>query len=391
MNRVLSVVTAAAPLAAILTTALMLHFATALVTARRVRGASASRIHGDPQRWPPVSLIIPVAGLEQSEIETALSAFGIRYPNFELLFCALDDDEPRLASLRQRIAASPEVKAKLLLGRACVSAHPKLDNMEKGWTAAHAEMIAIVDGNVAVPPDLVDRLLAVWDGSTGLSCSPPIGVNPSGLWAEVECAFLNTLQARWQLSADCLGAGFAHGKAMLLHRDLLVERGGLRGLSIEVADDSALTKIVRAAGLKVRLVDRPFEQPLGRRNMAQVWSRQLRWAQFRRQSFPFVFVCEWLTTLATPLLAGLGLASLVGWSIGWTLLSIAAAWYGVEAALALAVGWPWSPISFVACVIRDGMALAIWPIALAKSRYLWRGNFIDMSNQRCGSASGNVL
>src|SRR5271165_4277588 len=203
---------AAAPLAAILTTACMLHFATALVTARRLRVISASRIDGDTQRRPLVSLIISIARLEQSEIETALSAFDIRYPNFELLFCAFDDDEPRLASLRQRIAASPDVKAKLLIGRARVSANPKLDNIEKGWIAAQAELIAMIDGNVAVPADLVDRMLAVWDASTGLSSSSPIGIRPLGLWAEVECAFLNTFQARWQLSVDCLGAGFAHGK-----------------------------------------------------------------------------------------------------------------------------------------------------------------------------------
>ena len=386
-----TVVTEAAPLAAILTIAFMLHFATAIVAARRLRAAPASRTYGDSQRRPPVSLIIPIAGLERSEIETALSAFDIRYPDFQLLFCAFDEDEPRLASLRQRIAASPHVKAKLLIGRARVSANPKLDNIEKGWTAARAELIAMVDGNVVFPPDLIDRLLAVWDASTGLSTSALIGVKPLGVWAEVECAFLNTYHVRWQLSADYLDGGFANGKAMLLRRDLLVDRGGFRGLSFDIAEDSAATKIVRAANLKVRLVDRPLEQPVGRRSMAQVWRRQLRWAQLRRRSFPFVFLCECLTTAATPLLAGLGLASLVGWSFGWTLLSIATAWYGVEAALASAVGWPWSPLSFVACVIRDGMALAIWPIALAKSRYLWRGNFIDTSNQTCVSASENPL
>jgi ceramide glucosyltransferase len=391
VNRVVSLVTEAALLAAILTIAFMLHFATAIVTARRLQAASVSRIYGDPQQRPPISLIIPIAALERSEIETALSAFDILYPAFELLFCAFDEDEPRLASLRQRIAASPHVKAKLLIGRAHVSANPKLDNVEKAWTAAEAELIAMVDGNVLFPPDLIDRLLAVWDASTGLSTSAPIGVKPSGLWAEVECAFLNTFHARWQLSADYLGGGFANGKAMLLRRDLLVNRGGARGLSFDLAEDSAATKIVRAANLKVRLVDRPLEQPLGRRSMARVWRRQLRWAQLRRRSFPFVFLCECLTTAATPLLAGLGLASLVGWSLGWTLLSIATAWYGVEAALALAVGWPWIPLSFVACVIRDGMALAIWPIALVKSRYLWRGNFIDTSNQTCISASVKAL
>jgi ceramide glucosyltransferase len=385
-----TIVTDAAPLTAILTIAFMLHFATAILTASRLGATSVSPIYGDLQRQLPVSLVIPIAGLERSEIETALSAFDIRYPDLELLFCAFDEDEPRLASLRRRIAASPHVKAKLLVGRAHVSANPKLDNIEKGWTAAQAELIAVVDGNVAFPPDLIDRLLAVWDASTGLSSSPSIGVEPSGLWAEVECAFLNTFHARWQLSADCFGGGFANGKAMLFRRDLLANRGGFRGLSFDIAEDSAATKLVREANLKVRLVDRPFEQLLGRRSMAQVWRRQLRWAQLRRQSFPFVFLWECLTTSATPLLSGLGVAILAGWPVGWTLLGIAAVWYGVEAVLALAVGWPWSPVSFVAYIIRDGMALAIWPIALAKNRYIWRGNFIDMSNQTCVSTENQL-
>ena len=40
------------------------------------------------------------------------------------------------------------------------------------------------------------------------------------------------------------------------------------------------------AGLRVRLVDAPFEQPLGERCGADVWQRQLRWARLRRASFP---------------------------------------------------------------------------------------------------------
>ena len=90
-----------------------------------------------------------------------------------------------------------------------------------------------------------------------MASSPPIGVEPLGLWAEVECAFLNT---RWLLSADCFGGAFAHGKAMLLRRDLLAGRGGLRALSFDLAEDSAATKIARAAHFEVRMVDCPLEQ-----------------------------------------------------------------------------------------------------------------------------------
>ena len=79
-----------------------------------------------------------------------------------------------------------------------------------------------------------------------------------GVWAELECAFLNTYQARWQYVADALGFGFAQGKTMLWRRADLERAGGIETLAKEVAEDAASTKIVRDAGLKVRLVDRPF-------------------------------------------------------------------------------------------------------------------------------------
>ncbi len=52
---------------------------------------------------------------------------------------------------------------------------------------------------------------------------------------------------------------------MLWRRDILDDAGGIEALGSEIAEDAAATKIVRAQGLDVRLVDRPFEQPLGPR------------------------------------------------------------------------------------------------------------------------------
>ena len=44
--------------------------------------------------------------------------------------------------------------------------------------------------------------------------APPVGSHPDGFWAALECAFLNTYQARWQYFADTLGLGFAQGKTL---------------------------------------------------------------------------------------------------------------------------------------------------------------------------------
>jgi len=93
-----------------------------------------------------------------------------------------------------------------------ISANPKLNNCFKGWNAAAHDWIVLADSNVLMPPDYLTRLWNAWrHDDTGLVCSPPSGSQPDGFWAGVECAFLNTYEARWQYGADTLGLGFAQG------------------------------------------------------------------------------------------------------------------------------------------------------------------------------------
>jgi ceramide glucosyltransferase len=105
----------------------------------------------------------------------------------------------------------------------------------------------MVDSNVLMPRDYVQRLLAAWRPRTGVLCSPPIGHLPTGFWAELECAFLNTYQARWQYAAD-RSARLRQGKTMLLPADLLDRAGGIEALGGEIAEDAAAARSSAVAG-----------------------------------------------------------------------------------------------------------------------------------------------
>ena len=120
--------------------------------------------------------------------------------------------------------------------------------MVKGWKAARYEWVIIADSNVLMPADYIQRLLARWRPDTGIVCSPPIGSRPESFAAEIECAFLNTYQARWQYAGESSGYGFAQGKTMLWRRDILERGGGIEALGAEIAEDAAATKLVRGAG-----------------------------------------------------------------------------------------------------------------------------------------------
>jgi ceramide glucosyltransferase len=349
------------------------HIASILIATRRCR--KAGRAPCVPRHSPAVSLVRPVCGIENHGEETLRSAFQLDYPRYEIVFCAASAHDAVVPLVRRLIAAYPDVPARLLIGNEAISDNPKLNNVYKGWRAAAHDWIVMADSNVLMPRDYIERLLAAWRADTGLVASPPVGSRPDGFWAELECAFLNTYQARWQYVADTIGIGFAQGKSMLYRKSLIERAGGLRALAAEPAEDAATTKVVRGAGLRVRLVDAPFEQPLGHRGAREVWARQLRWARLRQSSFRRYYALEILAGGIWPLLAAAYVAAALGIPLAGS-VAFAAVWYGTEAALAFAAGWHLTLRSPLAWMLRDLLLPLLWIGGLIGTEVVWRGNHI---------------
>jgi ceramide glucosyltransferase len=326
-----------------------------------------------------VSVIRPLCGIENFIEETLRSTFLLDYPRYEIVFCFAGDNDPAIPIVQGLIAAHPHIEARLLIGNAKISGNPKLNNVVKGWHASRGKWVLMADSNVLMPKDHIRRMLSAWRNGTGLVCSPPIGSAPQNLWAEMECAFLNTYQARWQFFADSIGLGFAQGKSMLWRRNLLDFTGGIEALAGEVAEDAAATKIVRGLGLRVRLVTSPFVQPLGYRSAADVWHRQVRWARLRRKTFPWFFGLEILVGAVPPLAMGTFVATASGWPVIDIVAPLAAIWYAAEAYLAHNAGWHFFPRSILICMLRDILLPVLWVFAWTSNDFEWRGNSITMA------------
>ena len=348
----------------------VLHVLSCALVVWRLRGSDSLQV---PGTHPPLTVIRPVCGLDTYLYETLATSFSDLAGAYEVIFCVAGSEDPAIPVIRDLITDHPEVSAQLLIGIDPISGNPKLNNVAKGWAAAQYDFIAIIDSNVLLPSDYVQTLFATWHEDTGLVTSPPVGIRAEGIWAKVEAAFLNTYQDRWQMASDQLGKGFAQGKVLCWRRNILEAAGGLAALGRDLAEDVASTKVVRAAGLKVRVVRRPFPQPLGQRGFGEVWSRQLRWARVRRDGFPLLFTLEPLTGMILPLVSVIALV-LLGVVSPLAVPFFLCLWYGAELLVARQANWPATGADVLAAIIRDFLMLAIWIDAFAAKGFVWRGN-----------------
>lgn len=357
---------------------LAIAFQLASIAIAIIRCRMPARELAPPPDAPPISIIRPVCGIDNFVEATLRSTFLLDYPRYEILFCAASTRDPVVALVQSLIDEHPHVAAKLLIGDERISANPKLNNVLKGWLSAAHDQIVMTDSNVLLPRDYVQRLLAAWTPGTGMVSAPPIGSHPSGLWAQLECVFLNTYQARWQYVADSIGLGFAQGKTLFYRRSDIEAMGGLRALAAEAAEDAASTKIMRAGGRRVRLVDAPFRQPLGERRRSDVWDRQVRWARLRRDSFTFFYCLEVGAGAALPFLAAIVLAIATGYSVIAAAAAFLTLWYGAEMLLCAVAGWHLSVLYPLHAMLRDAMLPILWVEGWREAGFVWRGNAMSV-------------
>ncbi|WP_105372488.1 glycosyltransferase [Neorhizobium huautlense] len=330
---------------------------------------------------PAVSIVIPVRGVENFTALTLARAFELDWPHYQLIFCVAEERDPVVGRIEEAMAAHPEIASRILAGDDRISANPKLNNCVKGWRAAENDWVILTDSNVLMPADYVEHLISAWRDDTGLVCSTPLGSRPAGFWAETECAFLNGHQARWQYAGEALGFGFAQGKSMLWYKPMLDAAGGIEALAAEIAEDAAATKLVNRLGRKVHLVSSPFEQPLGRRDLREIWARQSRWARLRRVTFPIYFAPEILLGGVPPLTLGVLAALTADISPVAPAAAILLIAYLPELGLAFAKNWPVSFRLCLAMIVRDLLMPAIWLRSWIGGSFEWRGNTMTIGTE----------
>ena len=361
-------------------TAAAVHLATIVVTLIHPRYRAARALNDTK---PPVSVVVPLKGLEPELAENLQSLLSQDYPEYEVLFSVAERSDPATEVIERTIAGSTGVPAQLLVGAVPVSSHLKTNNMIKALKAARHDTILITDCNVRSEPDRIAELVRHLGGDQGLVSATAVGARPDTEAGELECAILNSYGTRFLLTGDFIGFTAALGKTMLFRMSDLEYAGGLKRLARGIADDTALTDAMRQCGLHVVMSETATVHPVAGRSFEEFWNRHTRWLVYRRDYAPIMFVVE-------PLAGGLGStwnAYLFGYFDVFGLpplvfiLANLVFWYGAEALLVRAKGWHLDWVSPGAWMVRDMLLPAMWVRSLVSRRVRWKGGEVNVVPQ----------
>jgi ceramide glucosyltransferase len=330
-------------------------------------------------RAPGVSVLKPLAGIDDG-LEDNLESFAhLDYPTFEVLFGVASTTDPAFAVAERFVARHPGVRARVVVTDPDAATNPKVAQLIALESRAAGEVVVISDSNVRVHPDYLFGLVReLEEPGTGLVTSVIAGTGEETLGAALENLQLGGLVTPGIVSCQVMSGLFGTrpltvGKSMAMRRRDLARLGGFRPLGGVLAEDHVLGRTFLDAGLSIRTSLDAVENHNVRGGLARTIERHTRWAKMRRAISPRAFLFE-------PLLSPLAVAAATLVVQPCRAVALAAAVAAIVQTLGgfactrmvrgRPLAWHYAPLE----IVRTFVALGCWARAFASRRIVWRGH-----------------
>jgi ceramide glucosyltransferase len=328
---------------------------------------------GNSSFTPPVSNLKPIRGLDPDAYENFVSFCKQDYPDYEILFCVGEEDDPAVPILRKLAQDFPERHIRILFGSGGRGSNDKVVKLARLVGEARNEVVVISDSDVRVRPDYLRTVVAPLANSKvgAVTCFyVPIeektlaeSLQTIGMFSDF---YVGILVAR-QLD----GVKFALGPTIVTTRTRLAGFGGYGAIANRPADDLLVGRLIAEQGYEVELLPYTILTVADYGSMSDLFHKRLRWIVVMRHMRPWGHL-GLLFTLGLP------------WSLAAIAIhpsvAVAGGYLGTYFGLRFAMTWMvgrglkhevvWKKLGLIP--VWDALAFVIWLTSFSRNSIRWR-------------------
>jgi ceramide glucosyltransferase len=325
---------------------------------------------------PPISNLKPIRGLDPDAYENFASFCRQDYPEYEIVFCVGDREDPALPLIDRLKREFPERPIRVLFGSGRDASNDKVAKLARMVNEAAHEYVVISDSDVRVRPDYLRKVVAPL-------ADPKIGAVTCFYLSIDERSFADRLQSvgmmsdfytgivvAWQLD----GVKFALGPTIVTTRERLAAFGGYESIENKPADDLLVGRLIADQGYEVELSRYPVETVADYHSVSELIHKRMRWIVVMRHMRPwghfglvFTHGLPWAlaAVIFHPTLA-VAVAYLGGYFLMRCIITAMIAVWGLKQASY------WRKMGLIP--IWDALAFVIWVASFARRSIRWRGS-----------------
>jgi len=320
----------------------------------------------------PISVLKPLAGVDDGLEENLRSFFEQDYSEFEILFAVRKPDDAAIAVAERLRARYPAVPSRLIVTGEPPYANAKVYSLDLMLGAARHDLLVMADSDIRVTRDMLKTIAAEFqDPALGLATCPYRAVPGRSFWNTLEAIGLNTEFIGGVLVARMLdGMKFALGPTIAARRATLAGIGGFDAVKDFLAEDFVMGKLAAERGDGVILSSYVIEHRIGAQGLMANLKHRLRWNRSTRRSRPAGYVGQ-LFTNPLPLALMLYAARPEWWPVAaaTVVLRAAAGW----ATAGHVLRDPLTARMFFLVPVQDLLSFAMWVGGFFGNTILWRG------------------
>ncbi|PZV19231.1 MAG: glycosyl transferase [Leptolyngbya sp.] len=326
----------------------------------------------NPVAVSPVSILVPVCGLDAGAWENWSSLCNQIYSDYEVLFGVVDPHDPAIPILKKLADKFPD-KVRVFTELQPRGINYKDSSLSYLLEEARYDWIIFVDSDIRVPLNYIETVTTpLLDVRVGMVTCAFIGYNPQSLGAAIasfgRCFdFIPSL-----LIARAIDGGLkcAIGTTIATRRDALLNYGGLH--LNRIGSDYNIGKRAAATGYVVELSRYVLESDTGTESIGDVYQRELRWARtirFNRGAQYYSMIFCHATVFCLPLLL---ISRFANWAIALTLICFLVRYVQILISIrsmqaSNLLRWLW------AVPLRDLLSFAVWVMGSYGQNVYWRG------------------